>query len=70
MNDGLYSFNSTPHAINKTVWEKLPADLQAIMIEEGAKLELEALRIAAIQKRWESHGTLWRVWSMFSSPMS
>jgi TRAP-type C4-dicarboxylate transport system substrate-binding protein len=47
----LYSFNSTTNVINKTVWEKLPADLQAIMIEEGAKLELEALRIAAIQNK-------------------
>ena len=51
MNGGLYSFNSTTNVINKTVWEKLPADLQAIMIEEGAKLELEALRIAAIQNK-------------------
>jgi len=51
MNGGLYSFNSTTNVINKTVWEKLPADLKAIMIEEGAKLELEALRIAAIQNK-------------------
>jgi C4-dicarboxylate-binding protein DctP len=35
--------------INKKVWEKLPPDLQQIMIEESAKSELENLRLGAIQ---------------------
>ena len=35
--------------VNGTLWDKIPADLQQIMIEEGAKSELEALRIASIQ---------------------
>ena len=51
MNGGLKSFNSTMNVINKEVWEKIPADLQQIIIEEGAKYELEAHRIAGIQNR-------------------
>ena len=35
--------------MNKEVWEKLPPDLQAIVIEEGAKAEMEMLRLGAIQ---------------------
>lgn len=49
MSGPLYNFNSTASAINKEVWESIPADLQQILIEEGAKHELEALRLAAIQ---------------------
>ena len=51
MNGGLKSFNSTMNVINKDVWEGIPADLQQIIIEEGAKYELEAHRIAGIQNR-------------------
>ena len=51
MNGGLYSFNSTTNVINEGVWNDIPADLQQIILEEGAKLELEALRIAAIQNK-------------------
>ena len=51
MNGGLKSFNSTMNVINKDVWEGIPADLQQIIIEEGAKYELEAPRIAGIQNR-------------------
>jgi TRAP-type C4-dicarboxylate transport system substrate-binding protein len=51
MNGGLYSFNSTTNVINEGVWNEIPADLQQIILEEGAKLELEALRIAAIQNK-------------------
>jgi TRAP-type C4-dicarboxylate transport system substrate-binding protein len=51
MNGGLYSFNSTTNVINEGVWNDIPADLQQIIIEEGAKLELEALRIASIQNK-------------------
>ena len=49
MNGPLYSFNSTINAINRDVWDSIPWDLQQILIEEGAKQELEALRLAAIQ---------------------
>ena len=49
MNGRLISFNSTTNVINGKVWDNIPADLQAIIIEEGAKYELEALRIAGIQ---------------------
>ena len=31
------------------MWAEIPTDLQAIILEEGAKYELEALRIAGIQ---------------------
>ena len=49
INGPLISFPSTNNVINGKVWDKIPADLQQIMIEEGAKSELEALRIASIQ---------------------
>ena len=39
----------TANVINKEVWDRMPADLQQIMIEEGAKAELEALRLAPFQ---------------------
>ncbi len=34
--------------MNETVWGEIPADLQAVIIEEGAKMELENLRLAAV----------------------
>ncbi len=49
MNGPLYSFDSTTNAINGDVWDSIPPDIQQILIEEGAKHELEALRLAAIQ---------------------
>lgn len=49
MNGPLTSFNSSINAINGEVWDGIPADLQQILLEEGAKFELEALRLAAIQ---------------------
>ncbi len=49
MNGPLYSFNSTINAINGEVWAGIPPDIQHILIEEGAKQELEALRLAAVQ---------------------
>ena len=38
--------------MNKDTWERIPANLQAIIIEEGAKMELENLRLAAV---WKEH---------------
>ena len=39
--------------MNKDTWDSIPADLQAIIIEEGAKMELENLRLAAV---WNETG--------------
>ena len=48
MNGRLYSFNSTSNVVNGDVWAEIPADIQQILLEEGAKQELEALRLTAI----------------------
>ena len=48
MNGRLYSFNSTTNVVNGKVWAGIPADIQQILLEEGAKQELEALRLTAI----------------------
>ena len=40
---------STSNVINADVWGLIPTDLQWIFIEEGAKAELEQLRLASIQ---------------------
>ena len=42
-------FGYTNNVINKDVWRKIPPDLQQIITEEGAKAELEALRLAPFQ---------------------
>ena len=49
LNGPLKSLLSTNNVVNSTVWEKIPADLQQIFIEEGAKAELEQLRLTSIQ---------------------
>ena len=49
MNGFLVSLFNDNVVMNISIYEKLPPDLQAILIEEGAKHELEALRLAAIQ---------------------
>ena len=49
MNGFLVSLFNDNVVMNSSIYEKLPPDLQAILIEEGAKHELEALRLAAIQ---------------------
>ena len=58
MNGPLISFNSTTNAIGRDVWNAIPRDLQQILIEEGAKHELEALRLAAIQNITGSQGNI------------
>ncbi len=45
----LIGFGYTNNVINKEIWDELPEDLQQIIIEEGAKMELEALRLAPFQ---------------------
>ena len=49
MNGFLVSLFNDNVVMNSANFNKLPADIQAILIEEGAKHELEALRLAAIQ---------------------
>ena len=45
----LSSFSSNNNVINAEKWASIPEDLQKILLEEAAKSELEALRIAGIQ---------------------
>ena len=49
LNGPLRSLLSTNNVINADVWNDIPADLQQIFIEEGAKSELEQLRLTSIQ---------------------
>ena len=45
----IIGFGYTNNVINKDVWNGIPEDLQQVMIEEGAKAELEGLRLAPFQ---------------------
>ncbi len=49
MNGPLINFDSSVIAINRDIWDRIPRDLQQILIEEAAKHELESLRLAAVQ---------------------
>ena len=49
MNGFLVSLFNDNVVMNAAAFNKMPADIQDILIEEGAKHELEALRLAAIQ---------------------
>lgn len=49
LNGPLKSLLSTNNIVNADVWESIPEDLQQILIEEGAKSELEQLRLTSIQ---------------------
>ena len=49
INGPLTSWPSSHNVINGEVWASIPDDLKEIMKEEGAKLELEALRVGSIQ---------------------
>ena len=49
MNGFLVSLFNDNVVMNAAIFDRLPADIQDILIEEGAKHELEALRLAAIQ---------------------
>ena len=42
----IIGFGYTTNVINGDLWGSIPADLRQIIIEEGARTELEALRIA------------------------
>jgi TRAP-type C4-dicarboxylate transport system substrate-binding protein len=45
----LTSWPANDMVMNKDKWEELPPDLQAIVLEEAAKAEMEMLRLGAIQ---------------------
>ena len=45
----IIGFGYTNNVINKEIWNEIPEDIQQIMIEEGAKAELEGLRLAPFQ---------------------
>ena len=49
LNGPLKSLLSTNNIVNAEVWDSIPEDLQMIFIEEGAKSELEQLRLTSIQ---------------------
>ncbi len=49
INGPLVSWPANDMVMNKDIWENLPPDLQAIVLEEGAKAELEMLRLGAVQ---------------------
>ena len=49
MNGPLPSFTATNNILNSEVWNRMPEDLQKIFLEEGARSELEQLRLTAIQ---------------------
>ena len=44
----LPNFSFHNNVISREVWNEIPADLQQIILEEAAKSELEALRLAAV----------------------
>ena len=45
----IYSSGAESNVINARTWNRIPPDLQQIILEEGAKMELEALRLAPAQ---------------------
>ena len=49
INGPVISWDNSAVVMNRTEWEKLPEDLQNILLEEAAINELEELRTAAIQ---------------------
>ena len=49
LNGPLVGLLSTNNVVNADVWNRIPTDLRQIFIEEGAKAELEQLRLAAFQ---------------------
>ncbi len=52
INGSIAGFPALANVMNKKVWESLPPDLQQILIEEGAKAEMEALRVSAIHNEF------------------
>ena len=49
MNGPLINWVPLPNLLNPDVWKQMPADLQQILIEEGARTELEQFRLAPAQ---------------------
>ena len=71
MTGPLTSWPANDMVINKDIWEGLPPDLQAIVMEEAAKAEMEMLRLGAIQNEMGLRKPIEKVgWSIRSSPRS
>ena len=68
VNGPLTGWSSTSNVINAERWDRIPEDLQQILIEEGAKAELEQLRLASIQnvKGLQSNIEVGLIWIEFS----
>ena len=49
MNGPLVRWVPLPNLVNPDVWERMPSDLQRILVEEGARAELEQFRLAPDQ---------------------
>ena len=49
MSGPLINWVPLPNLLNPDVWNQMPADLQKILIEEGARAELEQFRLAPAQ---------------------
>ena len=49
INGPLTSWPSSHNVINAELWDTIPDDLKAILLEESARMELEALRLGSIQ---------------------
>ena len=54
----IIGFGYTNNVINKDIWDDIPSDLQQIIIEEGAKAELEALRLAPFDNLYSLQANL------------
>lgn len=54
----IIAFGYTNNVINKDIWNDIPEDIQQIIIEEGAKAELEALRLAPFENLYAMQANL------------
>ncbi len=54
----IIAFGYTNNVINKDIWNDIPEDIQQIIIEEGAKAELEALRLAPFDNLYAMQANL------------
>lgn len=54
----IIGFGYTNNVINKDIWDDIPEDIQQIIIEEGAKAELEALRLAPFDNLYSMQANL------------
>ncbi len=64
----IYNVTEQANVVNRDFWNRIPSDLQQIILEEGAKMELETLRLASIQKRPGFRCYRKRGWNTHPSP--